>query len=67
MANVKEILGEALSAIIGFILGFVIFAITCQSIMRDNLNFKRESVERGYAEWKVDADGKTEWQWKAAK
>jgi hypothetical protein len=29
---------------------------------RDTL--KKQAIERGYAEWKVDNSGSVEWQWK---
>jgi hypothetical protein len=32
---------------------------------RDTL--KKEAIERGYAEWKVDNSGSVEWQWKEAR
>lgn len=36
----------------------LIFSITQKK------EFKREAVERGYAEWIVDSNGNTTWKWK---
>ncbi len=47
--------------VMGVISGFVLtlfFAVN---------PLKKEAVERGYAEWVVNASGDAKWQWKEAK
>ena len=50
-------------------LGFVLLALTVVVLFivthqRDT--FQQEAVERGHAEYVVDSDGETTWQWKEA-
>ena len=51
---------------IGF--GFLMGAVTglCFTLAFAVDPLKKEAVERGYAEWIVDASGDATWQWKEA-
>jgi len=61
--------GENFWGIIAFIL-LVMFLISIWAGIDAKYDFKDEikqlkiqAVERGHAEWKVDGEGRTEWQW----
>ena len=36
-------------------------------IVRQKENIRKQAIERGHAEYVVDSDGETTWQWKEAK
>lgn len=54
-----------LGMVIGGIMNGVITAITEGENTVGNL--RKQAVERGHAEYVVDSDGKTTWQWKEEK
>lgn len=54
-----------LGIVIGGIMNGVITAITEGENTVGNL--RKQAVERGHAEYVVDSDGETTWQWKEAK
>jgi len=36
-------------------------------IVRQKENIRKQAIERGHAEYVVDSDGETTWQWKEEK
>lgn len=52
-------------AVIGFLLTATTMAIIGVFTLREKLDMLRaEAVQKGFAEWIVDARGETEWRWK---
>lgn len=53
------------SAALGAFFGIIIACLLVGMPLKGELNtLKREAVARGDAEWKVDENGGTTWQWK---
>ena len=42
----------------------VIVAIVIGVIVKQKEGIRKQAIERGHAEYVVDSDGKTTWQWK---
>lgn len=51
----------AIGLAIGIVIGVI---ITIALADRNQSKFHKEAVNRNYAEWVVDANGKTKWRWK---
>ncbi len=52
-------------AVLGFLFTATIMAIIGVFILIEKLDMLRaEAVQKGFAEWVVDANGETEWRWK---
>jgi hypothetical protein len=47
-----------------FAVMFLCAIILAFAALRQRDTLKKEAIERGYAEWKVDNSGSVEWQWK---
>ena len=45
-------------------LGFLLFLRAYEAEKHENGRLRSEAVQKGYAEYKVDAEGNPEWQWK---
>jgi hypothetical protein len=50
-----------------FAVMFLCAIILAFAALRQRDTLKKEAIERGYAEWKVDNSGSVEWQWKELK
>jgi hypothetical protein len=46
---------------------FLCAIILAFAALRQRDTLKKQAIERGYAEWKVDNSGSVEWQWKELK
>lgn len=57
------------AVILGWVMGAVMNGVITTIIEGENTvgNLCKQAIERGYAEYVVDSDGKTTWQWKEAK
>lgn len=51
------------SWVTGFIVG-VLLSLGLSFSSEAYHNIQKEAVERGHAEWQVDASGETTWRWK---
>jgi hypothetical protein len=50
---------------IGLVFAFLIAALVALLVLDNKLDTLRvEAVQKGFAEWLVDASGETEWRWK---
>jgi hypothetical protein len=49
------------------VIAFVCYATYLMSVGADNSDIQKQAVKHGYAEYVVDSDGKTTWQWKEEK
>jgi hypothetical protein len=57
------------AVLLGVVIGAVMNGVITTIIEGENTvgNLCKQAIERGYAEYVVDSDGKTTWQWKEAK
>jgi len=57
------------AVLLGIVLGAVLNAVITTITEGENTvgNLRKQAVERGHAEYVVDSDGKTTWQWKEEK
>lgn len=58
---------DLVMALISVTLICVFWLLMAMFAAKDAGNLRKQAVERGYAEYVVDSDGKTTWQWKEAK
>ena len=60
----SDILGAFM---LGIASGVCFIAIANKVSGNSYIEIKRQAIERGHAEYVVDSDGKTTWQWKEEK
>jgi hypothetical protein len=52
-------------SVLGFLFTAIIMAIIGVFTLKVKLDtLREEAVQKGFAEWVVDASGETEWRWK---
>jgi hypothetical protein len=53
------------SMLVAFIVGFVMSIwLLVTPFQQKTKDLRKQAIERGHAEYVVDSDGKTTWQWK---
>lgn len=50
-----------------FLAGAIVLISILMILKETQPDIKKQAIERGHAEYVVDSDGKTTWQWKEAK
>lgn len=63
------IFGKFNALMLGIVIGGIMNIVITTIIQGENTvgNLRKQAVERGHAEYVVDSDGKTTWQWKEEK
>ena len=46
------------------VIAFVCYATYLMFVGADSSDIQKQAIERGYAEYVVDSDGESTWQWK---